>query len=193
MRRRSVRGFSRHVLTIPARNALVPSRRNGALLSDMKEIPITQGYVALVDDEDFDMLSKYSWNIHPHGYTFYARTSVSCGVGLNRQKTIRMHRLILGCSAEVKVDHRDGNGLNNTRKNLRYATYAQNNRNARLRKDNPTGFKGVHLKRSSGKFQALIRVDKVRIHLGSFVTPEEAHAAYCKAAKKYFGAFARFK
>lgn len=156
----------------------------------MKEIPLTDGHVAVVDDEDFDMLSHYSWQVQHHGRTQYARTTIYPN---GQKKTIRMHRIIIGCNSKTKIDHRDGNGLNNKRKNLRVATCTQNNRNARLRNDSTTGFKGVHLKKSSRRFQALIRVDGVRIHLGCFDTAEEAHAAYCVAAQKYFGAFARFK
>lgn len=155
----------------------------------MKEIPLTDGFTALVDDEDFEALSKFTWHVHRHGRMYYPQTTIYKG----GKKTIRMHRMVVGCNSKILIDHKDGNGMNNTRENLRVATSTQNNRNARLRKDSTTGFKGVHFKKASRKFQAHIRVDGERIYLGCFLTPEEAHAAYCKAAQRHFGVFARFQ
>jgi hypothetical protein len=100
-----------------------------------------------------------------------------------------MHRLILRVDANTQVDHRDGNGLNNTRGNLRPATHAQNQHNSRLRKDNQSGFKGVH--RQGNRWVARIRVDGEQKHLGSFRTPEEAARAYDAAALRLRGEYAR--
>jgi hypothetical protein len=91
---------------------------------------------------------------------------------------------------EGEVDHKDGDGLNNRWRNLREATRSQNHANSKRARNNTSGFKGVRLSRS-GRYRARIAVNKKRIALGSFDTPEEAHDAYCRAAKKFFGEFAR--
>ena len=91
------------------------------------------------------------------------------------------------------IDHIDGNPANNAFANLRLATRAENLGNSRLRKDNPVGLKGVIPKTQCGhtKYHARIRVDGEQRHLGSFDTPEEAHAAYVAKAAEVFGEFAR--
>lgn len=89
------------------------------------------------------------------------------------------------------VDHRDGVRANNRWENLRPATRSENLRNMRLRSDNRSGLKGAHYRPSRGKWQSSIRVGNRTIRLGSFDSAEAAHAAYCEAAKKYFGEFAR--
>ncbi len=91
----------------------------------------------------------------------------------------------------VDIDHWDGDGLNNCWQNLRAATRSQNQANAKLRADNKTGFKGVTLRKGSRRYQAKIRVNGEHHYLGRFDTPEEAHAVYLTAAKKFFGEFAR--
>jgi len=106
----------------------------------------------------------------------------------------RAHRLIYfmqtGDLPEC-VDHIDGNPSNNSWVNLRAATNTDNTRNQKLRKNNTSGFKGVTHIKSSGRFQAAIRTgEKNSKYLGSFSTPEEAHAAYCVAANVFHGEFA---
>lgn len=106
-----------------------------------------------------------------------------------------MHRIIMARVLEREldpkedVDHWDLNGLNNTRSNLRIATRAQNMANTKLRNDNKLGFKGVV--KDKKRFRAEIKAGGKSKHLGMFDTPEEAHAAYLEAAKKYHGDFAR--
>lgn len=102
-----------------------------------------------------------------------------------------MHRFILDLKKEdPDVDHKDGNGLNNQRSNLRTATRAQNARNRRIRTDNTSGFKGVTWRKDLGKWNAFIEIKTKRIHLGYFTDPMEAACAYDMAAVKYFGEFA---
>lgn len=153
----------------------------------MKTILLTQDKSALVDDEDFETISQFKWYAQKGRYTFYAarRTSVAEG-----RKSIPMHNQILGCN---RVDHIDGNGLNNQRSNLRPATNAQNLRNRGKQKNNTTGFKGVYFYRRRNVFQAYITVDGVRKTIGQFKTAEEAHTAYCAASVKFHGDFARSK
>ena len=87
------------------------------------------------------------------------------------------------------IDHRDGNGSNNRWVNLRPATKSQNSANKRLYRNNACGLKGVCRERS--RWRAAINKNGRRFHLGNFLTPEDAHAAYVKAARKLFGEFAR--
>lgn len=154
----------------------------------MKKIPLTQGKFALVDDEDFTHLSSFKWYAQKIGFTFYAVRMIR--LPDYRRTSLPMHRAILNPKPHQGVDHRDCNGLNNTRKNLRIATQTQNLRNARLRSDSVTGFKGVSLRRN-GRFMATITYGGKGHHLGHFNTAEAAYVAYCKAAVKHFGEFAR--
>jgi hypothetical protein len=155
----------------------------------VKEIELTQGYVAIVDDEDYDRLSQFKWRVHLHRYTAYAKR---WDYNSSPPKVVYMHREILGCQKGQQADHRDGNGLNNSRSNLRMASHAQNMQNCRRSKKNTTGFKGVYFDRRKKKFHVLIRVNGARNFIGYFDTPEKAHAAYCEAAEKYHQEFARF-
>lgn len=157
----------------------------------MKTIPLTQGKVALVDDEDYDELSKFKWaaDVRSAAGIVYATRigSRRCG-----RPKIYMHREILGCEKGQFIDHRDGDGLNNCRSNLRICTREQNMRNTRLRKDNPSGLKGVKFRHDRGKFCARIVIAGKCTHLGHFTTAEAAYAAYCAAAALHYGEFARF-
>jgi hypothetical protein len=103
-----------------------------------------------------------------------------------------MHRLIVGLSNDDKrvVDHIDGNPLNNQRSNLRVCAPSQNIKNQRLRTDSTSGLKGVS--KYQGYWRARIQVDGKRINLGNFSTREEAHAAYCLAARQFHREFANF-
>lgn len=154
----------------------------------MKEIPLTRGLAALVDDEDFERLMRYKWHAVKGTCTFYAARQVrQKGV---KNKVFYMHRFIMIPGENTEVDHRDCNGLNNQRSNLRLATSSQNHHNARRSKNNTSGFKGVHISRN--KFRAGIYLNGIRKHLGVFDTAEAAYAAYCKAAVELHREFARF-
>lgn len=160
-------------------------------LFPMKIIPLTQGKVALVDDQDYERLSQHRWYTHRRLHLFYAVTNVRIG---GKKSMVQMHRMILNPKKHQDVDHRDRNGLNNTRKNLRIATDVQNQGNARKRADNTSGFKGVqiHPQRKSVMWHARIMFNGKRRSLGCFTTPEDAHAAYCAAARQHHKEFARF-
>jgi hypothetical protein len=103
----------------------------------------------------------------------------------------KLHRFILGVQGRVTVDHVDCDGLNNTRENLRQATYRENSRNVALTSRNTSGFKGVSWHKGKQTWTAQIRDNGVLHALGSFPTPELAHAAYCAAAPRVHGEFAR--
>ena len=152
----------------------------------MKKIPLTQGKFAIVDDEDFDELMKHKWyTYNQRGYIYAVRHSLD-----KSGKRIWMHRSIINPNENLFVDHRDGNGLNNTRCNLRVCTKQQNCMNTRLSKRNKSGFKGVYFETNIGKWKAIIVLSGKKKYLGIFDRPETAHAAYIDAAKKYFGDFA---
>lgn len=155
----------------------------------MKEIPLTQGLVALVDDGDYQLVSPYKWYARKERNTYYSLRNSEPING--KRRTILMHRVIMDAPPGMEVDHRDGNGLNNVRANLRLATSQQNGLNKRVRKDSKSGVKGVYWVQRSRLWKASIRIDNQRIALGYFPTAELAHKAYAEAAVKYHGEFAR--
>lgn len=155
----------------------------------MKEIPLTKGQVALVDDEDYEALAKRRWHAcwMESSQTFYAHHSklVKDGGG-----TLSMHRAIVGAQAGQDVDHINGNGLDNRRENLRVCSRAQNLANRRSSRRRRSGLKGAY--KLGERWLASIKSNGKTRHLGVFDTPEEAHAAYCAAARELHGEFACF-
>jgi len=159
----------------------------------MKQIPLTQGKFAIVDDEDYERLvAMGKWYFMSNGYAVrterYKREN-----GKFSYRQIRMHREIMGLyfGDKIEVDHINNNRLDNRRCNLRACSKSENNRNASLRKDNLCKFKGVSFNISSKKYRARIKFNKKNIHLGCFQNIIEAAAAYNAAALKYFGEFAK--
>lgn len=151
----------------------------------MKEIQLSQGKVALVNDEDFEWLNQWKWCAAKRGQTFYA-TRLAPG----RKGAIHMHQLLVGNGTQ-RVDHKDGNGLNNQRLNLRPATHQQNMFNQRTYKNNTSGYKGVTWQKDCGKWRAQIGMDGKKQYLGLFTNPEDAACAYDAKASELFGKFAR--
>jgi len=139
---------------------------------------------AMVDDADFDALSRWKWSAEKRSGTFYAIRSVPGKNG--KRTTIRMHRQIVGDG--IEVDHADGNGLNNQRANLRACSTAQNQQN-RKRARGTSQYKGVLWDRFHDCWKAKIIVNGERIHLGSFESEEVAARRYDLAAKEHFGEF----
>jgi hypothetical protein len=153
----------------------------------MKIIPLTQGYVASVDECDYVRISAYRWwaQVEPRGYV-YAVTRMP----ENGRKLIKMHRFILSVSDGLFVDHRDGDGLHNCRINLRPCTRSENARNRRKqRRTASSDYKGATL--AHGKWQAAIRDSKGVHYLGRFDSQEEAGRVYNIAAVTLHREFAR--
>lgn len=111
------------------------------------------------------------------------------------RKPYGLHRLawlyVYGEWPSAEIDHINGTRNDNRIANLREATRQTNSVNSRMHKDNTVGFKGVTKQTLADSYCARIKVNKRTIYLGTFPTPEEAHAAYAAAAQKYFGVFAR--
>lgn len=149
-----------------------------------KEIPLTKGLIALVDDEDFDRINEHKW-FSNNGYGARHVRQEPYG-----QKCIYMHREVLNVPDDVEIDHINLVRSDNRKQNLRTATSLQNKRNKRPEKSGTSGYKGVSLNKRAGKWIAYIMVNYHQIHLGYFDTPEEAAHAYDAAAKKRFGEFA---
>lgn len=162
------------------------------------EIKLTKGFMALVDEDDAD-LQGLKWSpIVREGRPTYAVANDPATKGRDRRQ-IRMHRLIysrmIGRKLETReeVDHKNGNGLDCRRDNLRLATKQQNNQNRGIQRNNTSGYKGITLVKKTGKWRAGIGVNGRRIVLGTFDDPVIAHEVYCRAAAEAFGEFARFQ
>ena len=156
-----------------------------------KRIILTNGMIAVVDSDDYVRVSGFSWvpvSGRRGAKTTYAVTRSRIGRGV-RVSTL-MHRIIMNAPLGILVDHRDGDGLNNRKSNLRLATNQQNLANRGKNRNNSSGYKGVRRARSGGKWVARIKVGGIEHHLGSYVSAAMAVSAYNAAAKKYFGEFA---
>ena len=152
----------------------------------MREIELTQGRIAFVDDEDFKKVNQYKWYYHKEGY---ARRNSSRKEG--KQKCLFMHNLIVDVPEGFYPDHHNGNGLDNRKENLRIATNTQNQHNAKIRKDNKSGHRGISLVKGYKKWQAGIKINGRLEYLGYFNTKQEAVDAYHKVSKPLHGEFAR--
>ncbi len=154
----------------------------------MKRIPLTQGMFALVDDEEFEEISKHKWCVtKKHRVSYVVRGTERNG----RQKRIYMHRSVTNALANMEIDHRDGNGLNNQKYNLRVCTHAENLQNQRKRIARKTSkYKGVSRDKVNKKWKAQIGTNHCTLNLGRYLLEEDAAKAYDCKAKELFGEFA---
>jgi hypothetical protein len=151
----------------------------------MKYLQLKCGSLAMVDDEDFQSLSQYSWSICKKGRTSYA-------IRWNKGKRVRMHRDILQAKEGDIVDHKDGNGLNNTKGNIRLCSHTENMRNQFKRRVGVSSrFKGVSFHKTKNRWESSIGINSKHVYLGRFNDENAAARAYNAAATKYFGEFAQ--
>jgi hypothetical protein len=149
-------------------------------------VPLTKGLVAQIDFMDIDKLDDGNWCAFvPND----SNTAYACRAYGN--KNVLLHRRIMDAPPGVEVDHRDTNGLNCRRHNLRFCTRQQNSRNKAVRQDSRSGLKGAIWDNRAGKWKAEIWVSGRSKYLGLFSSAAEAHAAYRAAALTEFGEFAR--
>jgi hypothetical protein len=155
---------------------------------DSLTIPLTRGKVAIIDAADFDLVGQHKWCAIPSRSTWYAMRAIRrTGPG----RLVSMHQVLYPAPPGMKIDHIDGDGLNNRRANLRHCTNQENCRNQGLARNNRSGFKGVSWHSYYGKWLATIRDGGRWIYLGRFTDPVEAAHAYEAEARELFGAFAR--
>ena len=157
----------------------------------MREIPLTQGYVALVEDEDYIPLSKHSWRVRigTRHRTQYAQTSYRVA---GKRFHVQMHRVIMGAKPGQIVDHRDGNGLNNCRANLRITDAVGNNSNVIKRANSSSQYKGVHrMPDGRKKWCASLRHNRTIVLQAYFYTEVEAAQAYDAAVRLHCPDFGR--
>jgi hypothetical protein len=150
----------------------------------VKEIPLTKGHVAIVDDEDYEYLNQWKW-CSATGYA--SRVSLDGG----KRTEIRMHRLLVGAEKGQQVDHINRNRLDNRKSNLRICTPKENSRNSSKRKNAVSSvYKGVTKQPNSKRFICTMFVDGKRLYLGQYDEELDAAYYYNMNAKKYFGEFA---
>ena len=170
---------------------IIPAQLPLPLEGETVEIRLRTGDSAIVDAVDGD-LCVHGWGLHCSGHNKYAQASIN-------KRHSSMHRFVMErvLDRQLKqgeiVDHINGNSLDNRRSNLRLATHQQNIHNQRRNSRNTSGYKGVSYARRMNKWLAKIKINGKCKSLGYYVTPEEAFAAYCAAAKEAFGDFARFE
>jgi hypothetical protein len=154
-----------------------------------REIPLSQGMVAIVDDEDYERLSKYRWFASKVGNNWYALRHSPRG---QSPATVKMHRVVVGLEYRDKkqLDHINHNGLDNRRSNLRICDYAANQHNRKIRGTGTSQYKGVDLIAGRKKWRARICKQYRTYELGEFASEKEAAAAYDGAAIILFGEFA---
>lgn len=149
--------------------------------SKMKQIKLNQDKFALIDDEDYQLMSQYRWCIVKCKNNLYARITV--------KPNTRMHRLIINCPSGLEIDHINGDGLDNQKGNLRVCTHAQNLQNKRSQKGT-SKYKGVHWDKASKNWRAQIGFKGAKFNLGLFNSEIGAAKTYDKKAKELFGSFA---
>lgn len=142
---------------------------------------LTRGYATMVSVEDAHFLQERAWCAEVAGRKVYA---------VSGREYFKLHRVVLQNETEMLCDHKNGNGLDNRRDNLRLATDRQNSQNMRKARNKTSQFKGVCWDKQRNKWESKIRVDGIRQRLGFFSDEVEAACAYDTAAIKHFKEFA---
>jgi hypothetical protein len=155
----------------------------------MPIIPLTRGQVAIVDDEDLDCVSRFSWQAYPkergNRTYYYAKARLLID---GRKRLVSMQRFLMDYPQGLVVDHKNHDTLDNRRSNLRVCTRSQNQGNALKRPG--TRFKGVSREHTSKRWKAVIQCENRTYRIGTFEREDEAASAYNKKAIELFGEFA---
>lgn len=149
----------------------------------MKEIALTRDKVALVDDEDYDLLMRWKWHYYPP----YKGASGGVAKRNDGYTSVYMHRVIMNAPKGMEIDHIDFNGLNNQKINLRLCTVAENMMHRQIQRNNTSGYKGVFWRGNINKWQAQIKAYGRQIYLGCFSNVIDAAKKYNEMAVFYFG------
>ena len=154
----------------------------------MKKIKLTKGYFATVDDEDYAFLTQWKWFAQKMKHTVYAARKPWLSGGKGKSTKIFMHRVIANVQPSMQTDHKDGNGLNNRRENLRSVTRQDNMLNrARWSKGCASKFRGVYLDKRDGSWFSAITVNGKSTYLGRFRKEKDAASAYRAKRSELFG------
>lgn len=162
-----------------------------------KEISLSRGLVTIVDDADYEWLSKFKWYaVKGRCGAFYAsRKEVRIVDGKRRCRSYEMQREILDpervLPRNIKADHMDGDTLNNCRENLRLVDDSISNVNRRLFKTNTSGFRGVYFRKKFPGWYVQVKCKGITYSGGTYPTAKEAAAAYNAKAIELFGSNAR--
>lgn len=150
-----------------------------------KEIHLTRGKVALVDDDDYEYLNQFKWcaSSFRSGKYYRAERSVS-------RKLVLMHRAIMNCPDGMCVDHINHNTLDNRKENLRICTNWQNKMNQKVQVNNTSGYKNVSFVKSRSKWRSRIKFKSKEMHIGYFNSKIEAALAHDEYASQLYGEFA---
>ena len=154
----------------------------------MKQIELTQGKIALVDNNMFEELTQFKWCAINVNNLWYAVRNIYKN---NKWTILRMHREIMNAQNGQEIDHKNGNGLDNRHANLRFCTHSQNIQNQKVTKDGTSKYKGVSWHKQNKKWLAQIMLNDKQYYLGYFKSEIEAVKAYDKKAAEFFGEFAR--
>ncbi len=174
----------------PATRTLLRDTMRGVIMQKLDvSTPKYPDTFSSVDDGDFKRAGKYKWHAYPGrtGRTLYAARRKG-----HRGKMEKLHHFIMGVLPKngYEIDHKNGDGLDNRKSNLRYCTHAQNSCNRRKQVNNTSGYTGVSWDKSTDNWKAQIKVAGKCLHIGRFSCLVKAAKAYDKEAIKHFGEFA---
>lgn len=154
-----------------------------------KEIQLTQGKVALVDDADFEYLNQWKWCVNNCNGKLYAVRNIK--IKKSKYKKIYMHRLIINNNdSKMHTDHCNNNTLDNRKINLRICSNSENLMNQNVHVNNKSGYKGVYFNKKTNRYHVYISINKKQERIGTFINIIDAIKSYNEAAIKHHGKFA---